>query len=229
MGDAFGRPLLDVDSIQALALRRGAVPDPGPYQPSPQGLPTVASPHARPTNRVGFAQVVHAMTADGGRHWSGPEWQDLARALLAAGAPWTAVADLTAATPDDDAAVVAVVARLRRQVETDLAGREGPPWWDVAAGLIARGWRLGVAGDAWDATVTLAAHWWHRDAEPPRDADRRPYAGVVAFNAASWLYELSAYQDLATDMTVLLCETERLLPPYSVSAAMCSAAVRRLP
>ncbi|MFG2005162.1 hypothetical protein ACGFNU_39055 [Spirillospora sp. NPDC048911] len=209
-------------SIQDLAFERGAAPDPGPYEPEPGGQPTVAAPEVPPTNRIGLAQIVHALAADGDRVWEPQDWLGLAAPLLACGAGWPAVADL-AAVPGDSA-IVAAVARLERQVAVDLGDEDRLPFWDVVAGLIARAWRLGVGGSVWDAVTQLGAHWWDLRGDPQ---GRHP-SGVVAFNCASWLYELAAFQDIDPHMTVLLCETERLLPPYSVTASFCAAAVSAL-
>lgn len=239
-----GRPALDVESIQELARARGATPDPGPHEPEPGGQPPVVSPEALPTNRKGLAQIVHALAVGGYTVWDPQEWPALATALLICGADWPAIADLAAladardpqdaqgepdaADTSDDRAIVAAVARLEQQVTVNLGDEDRLPFWDVAAGLIARAWRFGVGGSVSDAVTLLGNHWLDLRADLPRTPEGSYPSGVVACNCAWWLAELAAFQDTEPDMTVLLCETERLLPPYSVTASFCTAAVHAL-
>ncbi|MFG1977346.1 hypothetical protein ACGFJC_49140 [Nonomuraea fuscirosea] len=223
------RPALDVESIQKLARARGAVPDSGPYEPEPGGQPTVVSPEALPTDRKGLAQVVHALAVGGHTVWDPEEWPGLATALLTCGGGWPAVAELAElADPPDEGAIVAAVARLERQVAVGLGDEDRLPFWDVAAGLIARAWRFGVGGSVSDAVTLLGNRWTDLRAKPPRTPEGRYPSGVVACNCAWWFAELAAFQDTGPDMIVLLSETERLLPPHSITASFCAAAVHAL-
>ncbi|GAA2913673.1 hypothetical protein Acy02nite_90740 [Actinoplanes cyaneus] len=112
-------------------------------------------------DRAGLALVLHSIARDGGI--TGREWQPIARAVLAAGGDWPALADLAADGPmaisDSylDADVHAAEKRLADQLTAEIGDRPPLEERDVTAGVSARAWTLGVIS-MYDFTELLGSN-----------------------------------------------------------------------
>lgn len=195
--------------------------DLSPYEPSPAGLPTVASPGAAPTDRVGFTQIVQAIAAHQDLIILADEWPDIARAILDGGGDWPALAELIAIAPDDHDGATATGRRLQQQTEAELGDHPRLPFLDVIVGVIARGERLNDTVSAIGTYKLIRSDLLYWDGIDGRGADVIDSAEVLTELAAVIEpedYQYFQYNDL--QQILLIAEAERLIPPYSVNTAL---------
>lgn len=175
--------------------------------------------------RLGTAQVIHSLAASNEDHQMGfliPDslddeaWPGIARLLLGLGCAWPAVVDLAAMTTVSQPAIADAVARAE-QTGRELADLPVPDFWQVACGLIARSWRLGLY-DSIDAMYQLEGLWWLI-----RDRPRSGSRGLQIIWEGMGLKELLAFYGISGEAVPLLVKADQFIPAGAVDGPLCTA------